>query len=73
MKCLANALQRTGSDFCATNNFQGIFAHFRSMIFIQERINIHVDPCLLNLQLLGVFQMPLSMCHLVIVENFENS
>ena len=40
-----NVLQSTGSDFCGTNNFQGIFAHFRFMMFIQERINMYVDPC----------------------------
>ena len=28
-----NVLQRTGSDFCATNNFQGIFAIFVSWYY----------------------------------------
>ena len=36
-----NVLQRTGPDFCVTNNFQGIFTHFRFIIFIQERINTY--------------------------------
>ena len=59
-----NVLQRTDSDFCATNNFQGT-SHFRFVISTQEKINTYVDPS--NLQLQGVFQMPLSL-HLIIVE-----
>ena len=32
--------------FFATINFQSIFPHFHFMIFMQERINMYVDPCL---------------------------
>ena len=39
-----NVLQRTVLDICAANNFQGTFAHFRFIIFMQERINTYVDP-----------------------------
>ena len=64
-----NALRRTGSDFCATDNFQGTFAHFCVVTFTQKRIIKYVHPYPQNLQLqgVGVFQKPLSMC-LVIVE-----
>ena len=41
----SNILQRTGLDFCATNNFEGIYAHFCFIIFIQERIITYIDPC----------------------------
>ena len=37
--------QRAGSGFCATNNFQGTFAHFGFLIFTQgkqTRMLIHV-------------------------------
>ena len=40
-----NVLQRTGPDFCATDNFHGTFAHFHFMIFTQERISMYVDSC----------------------------
>ena len=44
-----NILQRTGSYFCATNNFQVTFTPFCLNIFIQERIIAFVDRCPWNL------------------------
>ena len=37
-----NVLQRTGSDLCATDNFQGTFADFHFMIYTQRRINMYL-------------------------------
>ena len=50
------AVQRTGLEFCATNNFRGTFANSCFIIFTQERINMYVDQCLYNFQLQDVFQ-----------------
>ena len=37
-----NFLQRTGSDFCATDNFQGTFADFHFTKFTQKRISMYL-------------------------------
>ena len=77
---LCNVLQRTGSDFCGTNNLQGIFAHFHFRIFIQEAISTYGDSmpekfsivrCLTN----AVVNVPRNCWELwkqLISSNFQN-
>ena len=46
-----NVLQRTGPDFCATDNIPCTFDNFRLTILPKERISTYVDPCAQNPQL----------------------